>query len=170
MTLAMTLGEIIDAYVGAFEGRDRTRPSTLAFWRAQIGAERPFHAIVDEDVLAGLDALRARPARVYAGRDADGRPIHRGRGKLAPATVNRYHAALMALFTWSIKRRLAPRGWENPARKIERAPEHNQVVRWLTDGERERLLEACRGSSWPRLYVLVLMAITTGARRGELRW
>ena len=27
----------------------------------------------------------------------------------------------MAPFTWAIKRRLAPRGWENPARRIERA-------------------------------------------------
>jgi integrase len=34
--------------------------------------------------------------------------------------------------------------------------------------ERERLLAACRASAWRRLYLLVLMAITTGARRGEL--
>ena len=163
-----SLGELVHAYLEAFAGRDSTRPATLAFWRDELGPERPFHELDDEDVLRGLDALRVRPARVYAGRDAAGRPIHRARGKLSPTTVNRYHAALMALFTWSIKRRLAPKGWDNPARKIERAPERNQVVRWLTDAERERLLEACRRSTWPRLYVLVLMAITTGARRGEL--
>ena len=74
----------------------------------------------------------------------------------------------MALFTWAIKRRLAPRGWENPAHLVERAPERNARTRFLTADERARLLEACRASAWPRLYLLVLMAITTGARRGEL--
>jgi integrase len=43
----------------------------------------------------------------------------------------------------------------------------------LTDDERARLLTACRASKWDRLYVFALMALTTGARRGELeglRW
>jgi integrase len=158
---------LCDAYMSAYEGRDRTRPTTLTFWRQQFG-ERPFATIDDDMVLEGLDALRGRDARSYAGKDAAGQPIMRSRGKLSPATVNRYHAALMALFTWAIHRRRAPKGWESPAHKIERPSERNQVVRFLTDAERERLLEACRQSSWPRLYALVLMAITTGARRGEL--
>lgn len=164
---AMTLRALTDAYMAAYEGRDRTRPTTLGFWCERYG-ERAFASLSDDDVLEGLDALRARPARVYVGRDADGRPIHRAKGKLSGSTANRYHAALMALFTWAIKRRLAPRSWESPAHKVERSPERNQVVRFLTDAERERLLEACRGSAWARLYALVLMAITTGARRGEL--
>ena len=47
------------------------------------------------------------------------------------------------------------------------------MVRFLDQVERTRLLAACKAASWPRLYGLVLMAITTGARRGELqrlRW
>jgi integrase len=38
----------------------------------------------------------------------------------------------------------------------------------LSDSERKRLLETCRQSFWDRLYLVVLLAITTGARRSEL--
>jgi integrase len=61
----------------------------------------------------------------------------------------------------------------HPCRSIERKPENNAKTRFLSDDERVRLLEACRGARWPRLYLLVLMALTTGARKGELlglRW
>ena len=41
-------------------------------------------------------------------------------------------------------------------------------MRFLSDDETRRLLAACRASIWPRLYALVLAALTTGARKGEL--
>lgn len=166
----LSFRELAELYMGAYAGRDRSRAKILAWWVDQLGNQQPYHQLIDDDViLAKLNALRTQPARVFVGHDAYRAPIYRAKaGPLSPATVNRYHAALMALFTWAIKNRHAPRAWENPARKIERMPERNQVVRFLTDAERERLLAACRESSWPRLYVLVLMAITTGARRGEL--
>jgi integrase len=164
---SLTLDELAERYLAAYQGRDRTRRSTLCYWRTLYGA-RPFASLTDDDVFHGLERLRNDLKRVYAGRDADGRRVYRARGRRAPATVNRYHAALMALLTFAIKRRLAPKGWENPARKVERAAEHNARVRFLARDELERLLGACRQSSWPRLYLLVLMALTTGARRGEL--
>jgi integrase len=163
-----TLAQLVDAYMRAYIGRDdRNRASTLRAWRALLGSRLAFE-ISDDDVFGGLEQLRAQPARVHVGRDALGRRLHIEKGPRSIATINRYHAALMAVFTWSIKQRLAPRGFENPARKIERTPEKNAVVRFLADTERERLFEACRESTWPRLYLLVLMALTTGARRGEL--
>jgi integrase len=163
-----TLAQFVDAYMAQYAGRDRGRVHQLAYWCEVLGA-RPFAKIDEDEILAALERLRSEAARVYHGRDVAGARIYRGKpGRRTAATVNRYHAALMALYTWAIKRRLAPRGFENPARKIERTPEKNAVVRWLADAERERLLEACRESTWPRLYLLVLMAITTGARRGEL--
>lgn len=51
--------------------------------------------------------------------------------------------------------------------------ENNKVVRYLSDGEREALLVAAKASQWDKLYLLIILAITTGARRGEmlgLRW
>ncbi len=164
---AMTLRELVDAYMAAYAGRDRTRATHLARWCAALG-DRPFASLTDDELFHALEQIRAEPARVYMGLDADGRRIERAKGTRSAATVNRYHAALAAVFTWAGKRRLAPRGWENPARRLERAPERNAVVRFLSQEELTRLLEAARSSSWPRLYVLVLMALTTGARKSEL--
>src|SRR5262249_7524331 len=67
----------------------------------------------------------------------------------------------------------APKGYVHPCRSVERRTEHNERTRFLSDEERSRLLEACRASAWPKLYLLVLAALTTGARKGELvglRW
>ena len=46
-------------------------------------------------------------------------------------------------------------------------------MRFLDDDERARLLQACRASANPLLYPIVVLAIATGMRRGELlplRW
>jgi hypothetical protein len=46
-------------------------------------------------------------------------------------------------------------------------------VRYLSEDERGRLLAACQASSDPRLFPLVVVALGTGARQGELlrlRW
>lgn len=61
----------------------------------------------------------------------------------------------------------------HPCRSIQREAENNEKTRFLSEDERTRLLGACRLAKWPRLYLLVLMALTTGARKGELlglRW
>jgi integrase len=87
--------------------------------------------------------------------------------------VNRYAASLAALLTWSIKKRIAPAGWASPMNGVERRPEGRGRVRFLSTAERDALLRECRRSAWPKLYLLVLLALTTGARRGELealRW
>ena len=42
-------------------------------------------------------------------------------------------------------------------------------VRYLSDNERERLLEACKHSESPNLYPLVVLTLSTGMRRGDVR-
>jgi integrase len=53
-------------------------------------------------------------------------------------------------------------------REISKKRESRGRVRFLSDDERERLLKASSTSAWPPLLPLVLLAMTTGARRGEL--
>lgn len=82
------------------------------------------------------------------------------------ATVNRYIATLSDLFGFAVKERhlLA----SNPVSSIRRKSESRGRVRFLSDDERTRLLDACAESEWPALQTLVQLAIVTGARRGEL--
>ena len=50
---------------------------------------------------------------------------------------------------------------------IARKKEPRGRTRFLSDEERVTLLDACAKSAWPALRTLVLLAITTGARRGS---
>lgn len=170
---AIVMADLIDLYMADYTGRDSARVQRLGWWQERIGATT-LQDLSDDQVHEALEQLADQTNRYYAGRDADGKPIYKARKKpIAPATVNRYCAALAAVITWSMKRRIAPQGYVHPCRTIERRPENNEKTRFLSDAERERLLEACKAATWPKLYLITLMALTTGARRGELlalRW
>lgn len=89
----------------------------------------------------------------------------------SPATVNRLMAALSHAFTIAVKEW----GWLNdsPMRRVSKLKEPRGRVRFLSDDERARLLQACRESSNPYLYPAVVLSLSTGARRMEimnLRW
>jgi len=82
------------------------------------------------------------------------------------AAVNRYVATLSHLFSFAVKeRRLLDR---NPVSDISRKREPRGRTRFLSDGERGSLLDACAKSDWAALHALALLAMTTGARKGEL--
>jgi integrase len=88
-----------------------------------------------------------------------------------PATVNRYLAILSHLFTLSVKEW----GWayENPVLKVTRLKEPRGRIRFLSDDERTNLLDACKQSDSTYLYTVVVLALSTGARRNEilnLKW
>jgi integrase len=168
-----TLAELIDAYMLAYTGRDRSRSYRVEVWVARLGA-RPTLEITDDEIFFELERLGAEPALTYVGRDAHGHPIHRMRAsRKSPGTVNRFRDALSGVYNWAIRTRRLPKGTGNPCRAVAKHPEHPGIVRFLDEDKRTRLLAACRTSSWPRLYALVLMALTTGGRRSELlglRW
>lgn len=164
----LTLNALIDAYLEVYDGRDKSRYARVGWWRSRLG-ERLVTSITDEDVFQALQAYASAPARVYAGRDANGERVWRSKGKTpSSASINRHHTCLSALFKWAEEARFLPRGYPNPARFIKRRREHAGVVRFLSEDERRRLLEATKISKWDRLYLLVLMALVTGARMGEL--
>jgi integrase len=170
---SVTLSSLIDAYMAAYAGRDTTRHQRLAWWVARMGSLQVVE-LSDDLIFAALEDLAGQRGRYFAGKDADGKPVLKSKRKpLAPATINRYQAGLSAVLTWAQRRRITPKDWHNPCRHLELKPERNEIVRFLSDDERAALLSACKVSKWPRLYALVLMGLTTGARRGELealRW
>ena len=62
---------------------------------------------------------------------------------------------------------------KNPTEQVPIKSAPNQIERFLSDDERIRLLEACHESSWDKMHLLILLAITTGMRKSELlylRW
>ena len=94
-----------------------------------------------------------------------------GARRRKPATVVRYLAALSHLFSIAIKE------WhwcdDNPARKVTKPKEPRGRVRFLPVEERDSLLKACLLSTSKVLYLIVVLAISTGMRKGELmnlRW
>lgn len=90
---------------------------------------------------------------------------------IGPARVNRYlsvlsHACTIAVNEWE---------WlsENPMRKISKMKEPRGRDRFLNDEERNALLQACSMSDYKSLYLIVVLTLSTGMRRGEvmnLRW
>lgn len=84
----------------------------------------------------------------------------------SPATINRYLASLSSLFSYAVKQLR----WitESPCQYLKKLKEDNVRDRVLAPEEITSLLSACRQSSSPYLYCIVLISITTGARQGEL--
>lgn len=172
---SMTVGELIERYMAQYAGQDSTRAQRLAAWSAMIG-EFTLDQVDADVVHAGRAELAAQPAVVFMGLDFRGERIFklkRGSKPKSPSTLNRYVVALSAVFTWAIEARLAPKGWVHACRGIRRLEEPDGRVRFLDAAERSRLFAECQGSKYPRLYALVLTAMLTGARLGELlslRW
>lgn len=164
----LTLRELFDAYMAAYDGRDSARSATLADWLSVLGADTIASSLDSDDIADALEVIAQRPIRKYMGKNADGSPRLKELGLPAPATINRKRAVLSAIFTWATRKRLMPRGYRNVVRDLQSEKVKNARTRFLTDAERERLLRVCRISSWNRLYLLVLMALTTGARKSEL--
>ena len=81
------------------------------------------------------------------------------------ATINRYTAALSTAWEYGREEYDLP---DNPVRLLKALKESKGRIRWLSEDEKKSLLKACQASKWDRLYLLVTMAITTGARQGEL--
>lgn len=118
----------------------------------------------ERDRLLSEDTVRfATPETGDANLDAN-----RPRTKRTGATVNRFIASLSACLSYGVKIEWLER---NPCERITKPKESNGRVRFLSDDERPRLLDACR--SHADLYLAVVLSLTTGARQAEimsLRW
>ncbi len=86
--------------------------------------------------------------------------------KRSAATVNRYQAALSSAFTLAVKE------WSwleyNIMSKVKKSKEPRGRVRFLSDPERLALLKSCKESDSKHLYPIVVLALSTGMRQGEI--
>ena len=146
----MYLSELFDDYLlNAYTGKyPKDQRSKFNFWLKSIG-NKTIDSITIVDITKVLSHLSDTKSN---------------------ATVNRFKAAISVVFNYACRQYNLT---SNPVGLIPSKPEDNHRVRYLSTLERKSLLLACSKANWPKLYLLVLMAITTGARRGELlslRW
>jgi len=158
---------LADTFMAGYAGRDSTFSSRLHFFTQHLGGL--IASEIDADHVDDcLDALRKRGKLHYRTGNKPGGTGEITHKPLADATINRYRCTLQSVLTWARKKRLMPKGWINPVNETERMPEDNMRKRYLKPDEYERLLKMTRISQWKKLTVLVMLAVTTGARRGAL--
>jgi integrase len=119
-------------------------------------------------LLGNLLLPKLQPARIsaaYAKALADGR--RDGKGGLSPRTVGHMHRILRQALQQAIRWQILAR---NPADAVRPPKVERSKMRALDPSETAALLDAVHST---RLFMPVLLAITTGMRRGEitaLRW
>jgi integrase len=159
---AKTVADMVDRYIEhylPFKDHNKDAEKTkalLLWWKARIGAY----------ALANVNAALITEVR----DELRGGRTYRGKRR-SPKTCNRYLAAISHAFKIAAKEL----HWLNrsPMDSVGRYSEGKGRVRFLDDDERARLLQACRESRNDKLYALVILALSTGARHGELinlRW
>jgi integrase len=105
----------------------------------------------------------ARECEWQSLRDATADSFLRWRSeqKQAAKTLNEYHAAVSALFTWLRKQNRAPTNPFEVLSKVDARGKESFRRRALTDDEARRLLAGAR-------RLIYLLALHTGLRRGEI--
>jgi len=150
-----TVSELIDRYIKVEIPKKpksgHKQKAQLEWWKQQIG-HKALSAITTPVLVECKELLLQ--GTTYRGTIRSG------------ATANRYMAALSHVFT----KASTEWGWmeTNPLSKVSREKESQGRVRFLSDDERVRLLESCKGSRNQRLYLIVMLALSTGARYSEI--
>jgi integrase len=166
----LTLSELAREYLDQWGGRDKSGPARTNYWPEQLGAYK-LSDITSADVRRVLEHYAHGKAQRYAGIGPNGEPVLKPTDKpRSAASVNRMRAAGSALFRFAIRQGYVA---SNPFKGVAGKTEPRGRKRYLSDDERTLLLERCRQSRWDRLYLLVMLALGTGARMGELirlRW
>jgi integrase len=130
--------------------------SHLDWWKSEVGAH----------LLSELT-----PSVLSAARDKLSNGTTVRKKKRAPATVLRTMASMSAVL------KVAERDWgwieSSPMAKISKPIADRGRVRFLSVFERTELLRACTELAHPYLHTIVVIALSTGMRLGEimgLRW
>src|SRR5262249_40030505 len=126
-------------------------------------ARKGIAPLIGSVVLPKLQSARISSA--YSKALTEGR--RDGKGGLSPRTVGHMHRVLRQSLQQAVRWQMLAR---NPADAVRPPKVERSKMRALDPAEAAALLDAMRST---RLFVPVLLAITTGMRRGEitaLRW
>jgi integrase len=89
----------------------------------------------------------------------------------AASTINREQTDIQAIYNWAIKNRRrtgCPVDFVNPLIARGKLKEQMRRVQ-LSDEKIDQMLTLAKASTYPRMYGLMLTAITSGGRKNELR-
>lgn len=146
----ITLSEAIDAYCA----RNVVHPNRILHlerWRRALGVRllsqvtaKVIREVVDEWRTLGIEGE-----------------------KVEGATINRHLNGLSLVFRFAVTME-----WTsiNPVSAVKKLADSPVRVRYLSDEEYERLMEACKNSPYRPLRLIVLLALTTAMRRDEIRF
>ena len=172
----ITLNELAREFKDNYQGKDeKTLFRRIDWWVEQLGESR-LTEIHTKQVRALLKQYESGHCLKYAGmRSITTARFIETQNTRSPATVNRMKMTLSTLYRYAENEAYLS---YNPTRGIKLRPENNERMRYLGDenhasDEEVRLLRACKESHWPKLYLLVLMGISSGGRLSELfrlRW
>ncbi len=161
----LTFHELAEEYIAKWNKKDVNQIPRSAYWQDVFG-RIPIQAITTTDIRKALDQYAN--GKVLKGHGVgQSREIDKSRSS---NTVLRQKAVLSSIFKYAVKRGYLK---ENPVDGVCIEATANEIERFLDDKERDKLLAACKKSTWKSLYLLVIMAITTGMRKSEiinLRW
>ena len=149
-TVAALLDEYEKTVLPMKKAEGDTGKAAFQYWRKQLGA----------NLLSSVT-----PKVVEEHRDRLAVELTSRNKPRAPATVLRYMMVLSHAFSTAVKWDWCDR---NPVDAAAKPKINNRRVRYLSDEERERLLTACRASDNQDIYQVVVLAISTGMRRGEI--
>jgi integrase len=156
----LTVAKYLERWLADY-ARSAVAPKTYERWSQLLGNHvTPY---IGGTMLAKLQPLEIQG--VYTKLLTEGR--RDGKGGLAPRTVHHVHRALSQALQQAVKWRLLA---INPAESVEAPTVEDAEIQVLTQEEIATVLKAAEGT---KLYMPVLLAVTTGMRRGEvlgLRW
>jgi integrase len=145
---------LADEYMRWWTGKDHDRARLVLWWEKRLGK------YLLSDITPELIRETLRPKKSQA-----------------PATYNKHLAVLSAILDYATLQQeddsiLEQYIDDNPCKHVRSLKVDNKIVRYLSDEEKPRLLKAAKAIGG-KFYLKVLMALTTGMRKGELdrlRW
>ena len=150
-----TVNDLIEQYINdVLSKKPKTAKDSipkLKWWSEQIG----FYTLAD---LTTSLISKTRQKLIETPKD-DG-------GQRSNTTINKYTIALNTALNTAVNE------WQwlenNPMQKVKKLKEPRGRIRYLSEEEKEALLKACMESPNKQLYTIVFLALSTGARYGEI--